>query len=597
MLRNAIASIRRFVQKKRAPAPHAAAVRQVVNLRGSTFPRWQQWKELPRFLNTDEKRNARVALSVFVASALLLVGRQWFSRETFLPAIGGSYIEGAIGTAQYINPLYATGSDVDADLTRLMYSGLMRTDGNHGLTTDLAASYTISDDQKTYTFTLRDDATWHDGEAVTSSDVVFTVHAIQNPEYHSPLSVSFSDITVEATDEHTVVFTLNEPFAPLLAALTVGILPEHLWADVLPQNATLTPLNIKPIGSGPYVFSKLVKDNKGALKSYTVTRNPSFYRGTVYLGEITMKFYSDLQELTDAVRNKNVEGASVLSAQDAKNLGDEGVIHLGSPALSQFTAAFFNTKHSTIIADDNVRKALNTATDRIKVTDLSTAGLATPIVSPILSDMAGYDASVTVPGADVAGATALLNDNGWILADGATVRAKNGTPLAFSITTLASPDLLAAATELQTEWKALGADVTIYSVDQFTLQNDVIKNHDYDVLLAGERYGTYPDLYPFWHSSQTVYPGLNLGGFADRKVDAAIAEARTSTDPQKAIDAAQLLVDSFNEAIPAIMLYQPDYVYGVGAKLHNTDVVSVTTPSDRFAAIDGWYRKTKWTLW
>lgn len=592
-----IESIRHFAQKKRAPAAHTVAVRQVVNIRGMKFPRWKQWKEFPRFLNESETRNAKIALGIFALSALLLGGRQWFSRETFLPAIGGSYIEGAIGTVQYINPLYATGSDVDADVTRLVYSGLMRTDENHGVVSDLASSYSISEDQRTYTFVLRDDATWHDGEQVTSSDVVFTIHAIQNPEYHSPLAVSFSDMIVEATDEHTVVFTLNEPFAPLLAALTVGILPEHLWAEVLPQNAPLTPLNIKPIGSGPFVFSKLVKDNKGALKSYTLARNPSFYRGTVYLGEITIKFYSNLQELTDAVRNKNVEGASVLSAQDAKSLSDDGVIHLGAPALSQFTAAFFNTKHSTVIADDTVRAALNLATDRTKVADLSAAGLATPIVSPILSDMPGYDASLTVPAGDPAAATTLLNEAGWTLADGATVRAKDGVPLAFSMITLDSPDLLAAATELQTQWKAIGADVTIYSVDQFTLQNDVIKNHDYDILLAGERYGTYPDLYPFWHSSQTTYPGLNLGGFADRKVDEAIAAARTSTDPQKAIDAAQLFVTSFNENLPAIMLYQPAYVYGVGKKLHNTDVVSVTTPSDRFATVDAWYRKTTWTLW
>ncbi len=585
------------MQTRRSSSKHDAAVRQVVHLRGTSFPRWKQWKELPRFLNATERQHASIALGIFLISSAMLGVRTWRSHETILPAIGGTYIEGAIGTPQYINPLYATGSDVDADLTRLLFSGIMRTDEHGNLVPDLAESYTISEDQKTYTFTLRTNALWHDGEPVTSHDVVFTLQAIQNPEYHSPLAISFAGAEVTATDDSTVIIALEEPFSPLLGALTVGILPQHLWADIVPQNAPLTPLNIKPVGSGPFQFSKLVKDSRGTLKSYTLTRNPSFYRGTVYLGTLTMKFYTDLYELTEAVRNKNVEGASVLSAQDAQRFADDGVIHLGSPLLSQFTAAFFNKNHAKILAFDEVRNALALATDRARVAQAATGHLATPIVSPILSNMPGFDASVTVPSADIEGAKALLESKGWIMAEGATLRAKDGATLSLSITTLDSPDLLAAATELQAQWTLLGASVQILTVNQATLQNDVIKNHDYDILLAGERYGVSSDLYPFWHSSQTAYPGLNLCGFADRDVDAAIAAARTSTDPQKAVDAANLFTEAFNETVPAIMLYQPAYVYAVSPKLRNTDVVRVTTPSDRFSNIENWFRKFKRSLW
>lgn len=585
------------MQRRGTPSANTVAMRQVLHLRGSRFPSWRQWKELPRFLSEKERRITNTAISVFALAVLALGAHLWFSHETALAAVGGSYTEGAIGTPQYINPLYATGSDVDADLTRLVYSGLMKTDGNHTIVPDLAQSYAVSDDQKTYTFTLRSDAKWHDGEPVTSSDVVYTLDAIQNPEFHSPLAVTFAGVAVEAPDPSTVVFTLEEPFSAFLAATTIGILPEHLWSEVVPQNAPLAQLNLKPIGSGPFVFSKLVKDNKGSLKSYTLERNTAFYGGTVYLNDITFKFYGDLQELTDAVKNKNVEGASVLSAQDAQSLAHDGVIHLGAANLSQFTAAFFNTKHSTVIADSVVRQALVLATDRTHVAEAAAGTLATPIVSPILTDMPGFDAAAAVPGADVATATALLESESWMLADGVTTRAKSGTAFAFTITTLDSPDLIAAATELQKEWQAIGAAVDVLTVDQSTLQTTVIKNHDYDVLLAGERYGTYPDLYPFWHSSQTTYPGLNLGGFADRKVDAAIAAARVSTDPQKAIDAAQLLTAAFHETIPAIMLYQPKYLYAVGSKLHGTDVTSVVAPADRFSNVQNWYRNTSRKLW
>ena len=571
-------------------------MRQVVSLRGNRFPTFQQWKELPRFLNVREKKISTAALALLLLSGTTLAVRFWLSHETVIPAIGGSYIEGAIGTPQYINPLYATGSDVDADLTRLIYSGLMRYDGNHGLVPDLAENYTVSADQKTYTFTLRNNAQWHDGENVTSNDVLFTVNAIQNPEYHSPLAVSFGGSTVEAPEEHTIVFTLDEPFAPFLAALTVGILPAHLWEEIAPQNAPLAQFNIKPVGSGPFVFSKLVKDNKGVLQSYTVSRNERFYRGTVYLNDITLKFYNDLRELTDAVKNKNIEGASVLGAQDAQSLSHDGVIALGSPHLSQFTAAFFNQKQSAVLADATVREALTLTADRTTVAQASTGTYSTPIVSPILTGMPGYDATLVVPSGNPDAAKTLLDSKSWTLADGATIRAKAGTTLSFSITTLDSPDLIAAANELQREWNGIGADVRINVIDQGTLQNDVIKNHTFDILLAGERYGTYPDLYPFWHSSQISYPGLNLGNFVNRKVDEAIEAARTSTDPPKATEAAQLLTKTFLEERPAIMLYQPQYLYALSPKLHGTSVANVTTPSDRFSNVEEWYRKTKRTF-
>ncbi len=580
------------MQTPKRSSARNVAVQQIVRLRGGQFPTWKQWKELPRFLSAKERQTFGIALLLCVLSGATLGARLWLSHETVLAAVGGSYTEGALGAPQYINPLYATGSDVDSDLTRLVFSGLMRYDEHHALVPDLATNYAISDDQKTYTFTLRDNALWHDDEPVTSADVLFTMNAIQNPEYHSPLAVSFAGSSVETPNDHTVVFTLEEPFAPFLAALTVGILPAHLWEDVSPQNAPLAQFNIKPVGSGPFMFSKLAKDNKGSLRSYTVQRNAKFYRGTVYLSDITLKFYNSLQELTDAVRNKNVEGASVLAAQDAQSLAHDGVIALGSPQLSQFTAAFFNQKQSAALADDNVRQALAIATDRTLVAQTSAGAYATPIVSPLLPDMPGYSA-VTIPGADTEGAKGLLKSKGWTVADGATVRAKSGTTLDLAITTLDSPDLIAAATELQHEWNAIGANVSIVPVDQTTLQNDVLKNHTFDILLAGERYGAYPDLYPFWHSSQMTYPGLNLSGLANRKLDTAIESARVSTDPAKATEAGTLLSTAFAEEQPAVMLYQPQYLYALSPKLFGTSVSAVSVPSDRFANVEGWYRKTK----
>lgn len=535
-------------------------------------------------------------MCLFLASGFLLGFRFWLSHETTVPAIGGSYIEGAVGTPQFINPLYASSGDIDGDIARLVYSGLMRYDGDHALVPDLAEHVALSEDQKTYTFSLRSNALWHDGAPVTSADILFTIHAIQDPAYHSPLAAAFTGTTVEAPDERTVIFTLTEPLAPFLSALTVGILPAHLWEEVAPQYAPIAQLNSKPVGSGPFMFSKLVKDTNGLLRSYTLGRNPAFYRGTVYLNEITFKFYSSLHDLADAVRNKNVEGASVLAAQSVQPFANDGSIAIFHPNLQQYTGVFFHQKRSPVLADDDVRRALILSTDRTTITQKAVGTYGTPILSPILPGMPGYDASITVPAGDIDAAKTLLDAKGWVLADGATVRTKAGASLAFSLTVLNTPDLLAAATALQHTWEMIGAAVTIEAVDPAVFQSDVLQNHTYDALLAGERYGAYPDIYPFWHSSQISSPGLNLSGFTNRKVDTAIETARTTTDHAKAAEAAQLLFAAFVEEQPALMLYQPQYLYALSPKIFGANVSTITTPSDRFTSVEQWYRKTKHTF-
>ncbi|KKW30908.1 MAG: Extracellular solute-binding protein family 5 [Candidatus Uhrbacteria bacterium GW2011_GWD2_52_7] len=556
-------------------------------------PTLAQWRQLPRFLSTRERKFASFALGAFVI-AVAGLGFQWLNKnQTTIPAVGGEYTEGVVGTPQFINPLYATASDVDADLSRLVYSGLMRFDPQDGIVPDLASNYTVSEDEKEYVFTLRSDAKWHDSnDVVTASDVAFTISAIQNPEYHSPLAVSFAGIAVEAVDTSTVKFTLDEPFSPFLAALTVGILPAFEWQDIAPSSAQLAIQNIKPVGSGPYQFAKLVKDNRGSIRSMTLERNPDFYRGAPYIKKLSFKFYSSVTELTDALRNKNVEGASVISSADASAFSDERGLSLQNPSLPQFTAAFFNAKHSSVLADDEVRKALSLAVDRTAIVQI-TGSVASAINSPILSGMPGYDASATVPVADSTTAASTLDAAGWTFTEGATVRSKSDKSLSFTITTLDSPELTAAAQELERQWEAIGASVDVAVVDIATLQSDVLKNRSYDILVAGERYGTFADPYPFWHSSQTSYPGLNLGSFSDRKADEAIETARETTDQTKRAEAFASLSGLIAEDMPAIMLYQPKYTFALASKIRGVDVPSVTVPSDRFADVETWYIKAK----
>lgn len=577
-----------------ARSPLHLAQRQVLAVRGSrAIPTLSQWRELPRYLSASERRMFTVAVGgILIAAALL--GLRFFSSHTDrVPAVGGSYTEGLVGTPQYLNPLYAVASDTDNDLTRLLFSGIMRWDPEEGLVPDLASSYTVSEDQKNYVFRLREDAYWHDGTPVTPEDVVFTIQAIQNPEYRSPLSVSFGGVAVEATDAHTVSFTLAEPFAPFLSTLTVGILPSHLWQSVPAFSAPLALINRQPVGSGPYMFKKATLDQRGTIRGLVLSRNADFYRGAPYIETLAFNFYASTNELTEALKNKNVEGAGFIPFEDAQTLSKDHGLQILNPALPQFTAVFFNQTRSSILADDNVRAALNQAADRATIVSAALGGQATAITSPVLPTMPGYDAAVGVVTYDSTAAATTLDTAGWKLPEGSSVRAKGDAALSFTLTVVDTAELRLVAEALQAQWAQLGVDVTLHHIDSNTLQNDTLKNRSYDALLTGELYGADPDAYPFWHSSQVAYPGLNLAQFSSRKADDAIESARTSTEASARSEAYHTLATLIAEETPAVFLYQSTYTYATTSKIKNIVLPSVTTPSDRFSRINTWYMKTR----
>lgn len=216
------------LKKKSEPnplVPHHDDLRMVQRLRARVTPGVEQIRHVRRILDAREKTIIWICLGVIALSVVWIgvLGYRHYRIE--IPAAGGRYVEGVVGFPQLPNPIFASASDVDSDIVRLVYSGLLRLDERGRLVSDIAASYDISVDKKTYTVTLRKDIVWHDGEKLTARDVVYTIDAIQNRLVGSPLEVTFRGIAVSVLDDYTVRFELKEPFTPFLSALTVGILP------------------------------------------------------------------------------------------------------------------------------------------------------------------------------------------------------------------------------------------------------------------------------------------------------------------------------------------------------------------------------------
>ena len=591
-------------------------MRQVLSVtKTKSVPSWKQWKQLPMVLSQTEKRVVGWALITIIFCILLLLGGYVTAHRVDIPAVGGEYTEGLIGEPQFINPLYANNSDVDQDLSRLVYSGLVRWNPEQGFVPDLAQSIQISEDGMIYTFKIKENATFHNGEQVRARDVVFTFNAIQNPTYRSPLIDRFYNVIVQQEDEKTVSFILKEPFAPFLSYLTVGILPANLWAEILPQNVPLAALNLQPVGSGPYQFASFSKDKKGSIRSYTLKRNNRYYLQTPFIDELTFKFYPDVSALQEGLENKNVEGISIVEFEAKTAISENKNVQFFQPFLPRETVLYFN-QESPVLADTAIRSAIASGINKQALIDTVYQGSGLVIHGPLLKGMLGYDQTVIITH-DPQKASSDLTEAGYTIKEGTNLRIlkeslqkepekieeegatqtiPEPTLLHLNLTTIDNTEMRAVASEIQKNLPTIGIETELNFVPADAIATTVIEPKKFELLLIPILSGVDPDLYPFWHSSQIKSPGLNIVGYKNIEADALLEKGRKEIDPTVREQTYREFQTLLLKDIPAVYLYQSTYGYAVSKKIHLPVIDQIGIPSDRFAHITDWYIKTKKVL-
>jgi peptide/nickel transport system substrate-binding protein len=571
-------------------------------------------EESIRHFTLSEKTAFIAMVTVFIASSLVLVDMVNNAFMVEVPAQGGTLSEGIVGSPHFVNPLYAS-SQADQDIAELVYSGLMRFDTETGtLIPDLASDYSVSPDGKTYTFTLRSDARFHDGTAVTADDVVYTVQEAVDPELKSPLAANWAGVIAKKIDDTHVSFTLPTAYAPFLEDTTIGILPKHIWQNVTADEFPFSEYNIMPVGSGPYKVTSLVRDSGGIPTGYVLEANDDYALGAPLIRTIAIHFYATEDALLSAYHAGDIQSINSVSPQKISAI-DTSRSNIESAPLPRVFGVFFNQNQAPIFIDKTVRTVLNETVDRNDLIKKVLNGYGAPIYGPLpygaLNTLVAQSTTTIAAPIEttwntasstaqlIADAKAKLAKAGYkpgpdgILQKTSGKNGKNVTRLEFTLSTANTAELMATANILKDLWGQIGIKVNVQFFNMSDLDTFVLRPRKYDALLFGEAIGRDLDLYAFWHSSQRTDPGLNIALYTNSKVDTLLSQARTAIDPTSRAKALTKIDTMISADVPAIFLYSPDFIYALPKQVEHFSMVGVSDPSERFGMIEHWYTETQ----
>lgn len=506
-----------------------------------------------------------------------------------VPGFGGTYVEGALGAPSTLNPLLAR-TQAEQDLARLLFRGLTRVDGSGTAQPDLAASWSVSDDGLTYTFTLRDDARWHDGEPVTAQDVRFTVGLVQDPEFpgDEALARFWRGVVVSVPSDDTVVFQLLEPFAAFPTYAALPIVPKHLLGGVLARDLADDPFASQPVGTGPFRFDN--RQDDGQVVEITLRAYEDFPGGRPYLDQVVFRYYEDVERLLEALRDGSVQGTGAVPAEQLLRPGvlPKGAIVYASP-MPGYTALFFNMR-DPLFASADVRRAIDLALDRERIVKGPLDGRAEVGFGPIPVTSWAYGPPGLVH--DPQAAKDLLEAAGWTDADGDGVRERGASRLSFSLLVNDDdPERVAVAQEIVGQLQRIGVQAVVQPMPA-TEVSGALASRQFSAAIFGWHSATGdPDCYHLWHSA-FADEGLNFTGWRNREVDTLLTEARQTPEQDKRRELYARFQAVFADQVPAIPLYYPRYYFAVDADVHGVEPVPIIRPSDRLDGLARWFVET-----
>lgn len=472
----------------------------------------------------------------------------------------------------------------------LVFSRLLKVNGDTNLVPDLAESFEVSPDATVFTFKIRQDATWHDGTPVTARDVIFTyklamTEAAAARQYGKLSQIkgaaAFHDGTaddvegLEMPDEYTVRWTLAAPnVAFMIGTATsnslIWILPEHIFKDADPATLDQHPQIVTPtVGSGPYQFVEYVPDQHVAFKA-----NPNYYLGAPKIEQAFLRLAEPATQLAQ-LESGELHIMSRMAPSEAERLQGNAILDVVStPGIGILQIAINNDR----IADKRVRQAFMYAIDRPAILDVVLRGQGELVHQTVIGpEWAVYDDLNTYP-RDVEKAKALLAEAGWDANQTLTVIWSKG----FQTIELAAPIF-------QQQLAEVGVKVELAPLETAAFVKAVIEEPDYDLAwFGGGSYRLDPDVSTIYYLCANFTPaGGNSTHYCNPALDELFIEGRGTTDIARRTEIYHEVAKVLNDEIPTIFWWSDNQIFGISKKLQG-----VKTGPNQYV----WWNINEWSL-
>lgn len=459
------------------------------------------------------------------------------------------------GSGDYtrINPAM----DEHCEINLLLFDGLTAHDGENSVVPALAESWDYDEGSFTYTFHLRSDVTWHDGEPFTAEDVKFTIEAIQNPANASENAPNFEDIEeILVQDEKTVSFRLSAPNAAFLDYMTMAILPEHLLAG---EDWQTSDFFRAPVGTGPY---KLASWDVG--QAIVLEKNEKYFKGAANIDRIIFKIVPD----DNAQALQLGAGELDLALLDPKNAqsfqGKDGFACYDMKT-SDYRGILFNFWNDYWTENRDLIPAICYAIDRQAIVDAVLLGQGEAAYGPLQQniynneDVEHYDYSPVR-------AQEILEANGCVMGENGYYE-RNGAEIGFTISVMAGEqDRIDIAQAAAQQLREAGINCTV----------DIPAEMDWGGQMAcligwGSPFDADDHTYKVFGTDK----GANYSGYSNEKVDEYLTKARQESEPEKRAGYYDLFQQALAEDPAYAFICYIDANYVAAARVGGIDAETV----------------------
>ena len=428
----------------------------------------------------------------------------------------------------------------------------------------------VSPDLKTWTFKLRPNLVWSDGQPLTADDIDFAWRLYNNPKFPAASTVGFKLIQSAhvSADKLSITFHLSAKFEPFVSIWTdavAGPMPKHVYQNIPVDQLLKSSESLHPsVASGPWMINESVRGDH-----FTVVRNPKYYQaaqGYPYLDSIVFKIETNQDTVLSDFQAGNVTSSWFLDVTKTPAYKALTNYHIASNPVSENFEAMYFDLNNPILKDVNIRKAMAMTVDQNTLIQNARDGQAVPLCTDHAKAYnPGYQANASCPKYDPTAAGQILDQDGWTMG-GDGYRHKGSQTLAFSYSTTANNAWRKAdSLILQAAFKAIGIKINITYYPASTFFGTILPNGkpgQYDLSEFEDNFGYDADDSALMAcsaipSAANSFGGGNFSFYCNKQLDQLFTAEQSTVDPNQRQQIFNQIHQVYLTDHPFVTLYAP----------------------------------------